>query len=390
MTNSFRYSSSPSLQTCDVVSLFLTREEGEGGGKKRTRGNKQKNKPNTHCQSTRNKNNFDKEKKNMETIPRWKVVIVGDGGVGSTCMLRMIREGNFEEKYIPTLGVEVHPVVFSTTVGPVCLNCWDCAGQEKFGGLRDGYYIGANAAVIMFDVTSRVTYRKVPMWHRDVVRVCGNIPIVICGNKVDVRDRVVKPKATVFPIKHNLPYCETSVRSTYNIFKPFEIIIQKLTCHPDLKLTALPPLNPACPIDERLMAEYEAQFKKTQETGFGDDDFEEEELSQQQQQQPPAFSFTPTTTTTSLFPEQTTAAPLPPQPTFSFSPTTTTTTTTTAAPSAAAMTAPQLVGASCAVHGAFCPAAAELKALRAEFDKFKQETLSRIARLEATSTRHQP
>ena len=52
-------------------------------------------------------------------------------------------------------------------------------------GLRDGYYSGADCAIIMFDVTSRVTYNNVRKWYRDVVKTCDNIPIVLVGNKVD-------------------------------------------------------------------------------------------------------------------------------------------------------------------------------------------------------------
>ena len=103
-----------------------------------------------------------------------------------------------------TLGVEVHPLVFYTNRGPIRFNVWDTAGQEKFGGLRDGYYIQGQCAIIMFDVTARVTYKNVPNWHRDLVRVCENIPIVLCGNKVDIKDRKVKAKAIVFHRKKNL------------------------------------------------------------------------------------------------------------------------------------------------------------------------------------------
>jgi len=62
-------------------------------------------------------------------------------------------------------------------------------------------------AIIMFDVTSRVTYKNVPNWHRDLVRVCENIPIVLCGNKVDIKDRKVKAKSIVFHRKKNLQVC---------------------------------------------------------------------------------------------------------------------------------------------------------------------------------------
>ena len=61
---------------------------------------------------------------------------------------------------------KVHPLVFHTNRGAIRFNVWDTAGQEKFGGLRDGYYIQGQCAIIMFDVTSRVTYKNVPNWHR--------------------------------------------------------------------------------------------------------------------------------------------------------------------------------------------------------------------------------
>ena len=128
------------------------------------------------------------------------------------------------------MGVEVHSLKFSTNYGEIIFNVWDTAGQEKFGGLRDGYYIAANAAIIMFDVTSRITYRSVPIWHRDVTRVCENIPIVLCGNKIDVKGRTVKPKHIVFHRrKPNIQYYDTSAKSNYNFEKPFLWIIRKLT-----------------------------------------------------------------------------------------------------------------------------------------------------------------
>merc|ERR1712025_1121268 len=128
-----------------------------------------------------------------QEMPTFKLVLVGDGGVGKTTFVKRHLTGEFEKKYVATLGVEVHPLVFHTNRGALRFNVWDTAGQEKFGGLRDGYYIQGQCAVIMFDVTSRVTYKNVPNWHRDLTRVCENIPIVLCGNKVDIKDRKSRP-----------------------------------------------------------------------------------------------------------------------------------------------------------------------------------------------------
>ena len=75
--------------------------------------------------------------KNM-AIPQFKIVMVGGGGVGKSAFLERHISGGFRKHYQPTLGVEVHPMLFHTNYGPIKFNMWDCAGQEKFGGLRDG------------------------------------------------------------------------------------------------------------------------------------------------------------------------------------------------------------------------------------------------------------
>ena len=112
-------------------------------------------------------------------------------------------------------------MVFHTNFGQIQFNVWDTAGQEKFGGLRDGYYINGQCGIIMFDVTSRITYRNVPNWHRDLTRVCENIPVCLCGNKVEVKDRKVKAKQITFHRKKNLQYFEISAKVNYNFEKPF-------------------------------------------------------------------------------------------------------------------------------------------------------------------------
>ncbi|KAJ0985654.1 hypothetical protein J5N97_004010 [Dioscorea zingiberensis] len=104
---------------------------------------------------------------NQQTVdyPSFKLVIVGDGGTGKTTFVKRHLTGEFEKKYEPTIGVEVHPLDFFTNCGKIRFYCWDTAGQEKFGGLRDGYYIHGQCAIIMFDVTARLTYKNVPTWH---------------------------------------------------------------------------------------------------------------------------------------------------------------------------------------------------------------------------------
>ena len=120
-------------------------------------------------------------------------MILGGEAVGKTSFVKKQISGLFEEKYIATQGVEVSSITFYTNHGPIKLGIWDTAGQEKLGGLREGYYIGANAAIIMFDVITRITYKNIPKWYKDLTRICDNIPIIFVGNKAEVEDRKVQP-----------------------------------------------------------------------------------------------------------------------------------------------------------------------------------------------------
>ena len=208
-------------------------------------------------------------------IPTFKLILVGDGGVGKTTFVKRHLTGEFEKKYVATLGVEVHPLVFTTNYGAIRFNCWDTAGQEKFGGLRDGYYIQGQAAIIMFDVTSRITYKNVPNWHRDLVRVCENIPIVLCGNKIDIKDRKVKAKNITFHRKKNLQYYDLSAKSNYNFEKPFIWLARKLTGRADLHFVEAPALRPPeVIVDEAHMNEQARDLEQAAAMPLPEDDDE--------------------------------------------------------------------------------------------------------------------
>uniref|UniRef100_A0A7S2IDN9 GTP-binding nuclear protein n=1 Tax=Helicotheca tamesis TaxID=374047 RepID=A0A7S2IDN9_9STRA len=205
--------------------------------------------------------------------PEFKLILVGDGGVGKTTFVKRHLTGEFEKKYVATLGVEVHPLPFHTNRGPIKFNVWDTAGQEKFGGLRDGYYIQGQCAIIMFDVTSRITYKNVPNWHRDLTRVCENIPIVLCGNKVEIKDRKVKAKQITFHRKKNLQYYDISAKSNYNFEKPFLWLARKLAGDNQLHFVEAPALQPPeFTIDEQTKARYEAELAEARAQPLPDDD----------------------------------------------------------------------------------------------------------------------
>lgn len=175
----------------------------------------------------------------VTNIPYFKIVVLGDGGVGKTVFVQKHRKGEFELKYIATMGAEVSPIHFQTSQGEVRLNMWDCAGQPRFSGLCDGYYIKADAAIIMFDVTGTSTYESLDTWYKSLrsVRGCENIPVVICGNKVDCKDRKVKPADITFHRENKLQYYDISVKSGFAFNKPFEYLLRRLAGDANLTIT---------------------------------------------------------------------------------------------------------------------------------------------------------
>ncbi|KAI6208560.1 GTP-binding nuclear protein Ran [Aphelenchoides besseyi] len=176
-----------------------------------------------------------------DDIPAFKLVLVGDRGVGKTAFVERHLTGVLKEQQAATQGAEVHQLTFNTTRGQVRFEVWDVAGQEVVPQGHDSFYVQANCAIIMFDVTSRATYNNVPTWHGDLVRVCGNIPKVLVGNKVDeYLNREVSALQGVNAHNLELQYYDISTKSSHNFEKPFLYLARQLLEDPNLNLVVKP------------------------------------------------------------------------------------------------------------------------------------------------------
>lgn len=117
-------------------------------------------------------------------VKMYKVIVVGDGSVGKTSLISRKILNEFSQQYVPTVGVEIHPMLFDASEDKVCLNIWDCGGKPGNRGLEDGYYIDAHIAIVVFDSSSIDSFRNVRKWVESLRRVLSdNVPIIICGNK---------------------------------------------------------------------------------------------------------------------------------------------------------------------------------------------------------------
>jgi GTP-binding nuclear protein Ran len=164
----------------------------------------------------------------------FKVILVGDEGVGKTSLIKRHITGQFFAQYIPTLGVDVNPVRFNTSNGPICFNVWDTPGKTafRFRGLGDGYYVQADAAIVMFDRTNATSCKNIEYWIYQIDRVCPDIPIVVVGTKCDLSSSLSYLLINNFisseKNKRNIRYETISSKSNYAYDKPFLWLAQVL------------------------------------------------------------------------------------------------------------------------------------------------------------------
>jgi len=156
----------------------------------------------------------------------FKCVIAGDGNVGKTSFVYKHMLNRIPLDHTPTVGVEIHPIVFNTTKGQIRFNIWDCAGMEEFKGLYEGHYLQADCAIIMFDVTDSDTYKHVSNWYTDLFRICPRIPYVLVGNKCDLKFRVVNQ--VEFHREEQIAYYDISTKSKFDFEKPFVALARQL------------------------------------------------------------------------------------------------------------------------------------------------------------------
>ncbi|KAF9905994.1 GTP-binding nuclear protein gsp1/Ran [Lobosporangium transversale] len=204
--------------------------------------------------------------------PTFKLVLVGDSGTGKTTFVKRHLAGEFKKKYIAALDTNVHPLVFTTSDGSITFNVWDSASKGQLGSLPNEYYMNAQCGIIMFDVTTRLTYKNVSNWYNDLVHLCGVIPIVLCGNKSDIRERMVRPKSISFHRKKSLQYFEVSAKSNYNFEKPFLCLARKLCGNPRLEFvgaTALAP--PEIQVDAELMQRHQEELDRAAQFSLEED-----------------------------------------------------------------------------------------------------------------------
>jgi small GTP-binding protein len=159
----------------------------------------------------------------------FKVIFTGDPAVGKTSMISKHISAAFKENYVPTLGTNISSKDYNYAGNSITLMIWDIAGQEIFKAVREKYYSGANAAFIVYDISRPETFVNVMTWANDIKSfISAAIPLVVVGNKLDVKREVEKRDAETIAKHLQAEFVETSAKTGANIDDAFDRIIRKL------------------------------------------------------------------------------------------------------------------------------------------------------------------
>ena len=161
----------------------------------------------------------------------FKLILIGNSGVGKSCILQRYIKHTFEESYKCTIGVDFLMKSIVINGQTVKLQLWDTAGQEKYKSMASSYYRGANVALIVFDITNHESFDALPLWIENFYK---NGPeqknIILIGNKNDLTDlrQVTQKEAEAFSETNNMMYFETSAKEGDNIEYIFNYAAEKL------------------------------------------------------------------------------------------------------------------------------------------------------------------
>jgi Ras-related protein Rab-14 len=154
----------------------------------------------------------------------FKYIIIGDMGVGKSCLLHQFTDQKFMADCPHTIGVEFGTRIIEVSGQKIKLQIWDTAGQERFRSVTRSYYRGAAGCILVYDITRRSTYNHLQSWLNDARSLTNpNTVIFLIGNKSDLDSQrdVTQEEATKFAEDNGLIFLEASAKTGENVEDAF-------------------------------------------------------------------------------------------------------------------------------------------------------------------------
>ena len=187
----------------------------------------------------------------------FKLVIIGDSGVGKSCILLRFADDTFTENYYSTIGVDFRFKCVDIGERKCKLQIWDTAGQERFKTVTSAYYRGADGIIIVFDQTDKESFNNIQHWIEDISRYSTEEPAkIIIANKDDMpEDRKIVKNEDINELEKNtgLEVIKTSAKTGENVEYAFKKLAQQLILERNNRiLTKGYSLEPPVPVEGRF------------------------------------------------------------------------------------------------------------------------------------------
>lgn len=161
----------------------------------------------------------------------YKILILGDSGVGKTCLIFRFIEDVFSDSYISTIGIDCRSRVMDLDGTKIRLQIWDTAGQERFRTLTSAYYRGAMGIILVYDITTEDSFKHISQWLQNIQdNASPDVCKVLVGNKLDAEDeRVIETSRGKSETEgYYLEFFETSARTGQGVTEAFMAVARQI------------------------------------------------------------------------------------------------------------------------------------------------------------------
>ncbi|CAL8247253.1 unnamed protein product [Lota lota] len=157
----------------------------------------------------------------------FKLLLIGDSGVGKTCLIIRFAEDNFNSTYISTIGIDFKVKTIEIDGKKVKLQVWDTAGQERFKTITTAYYRGAMGIILVYDITDDKSFENIQNWMKSIrENASAGVSQMLLGNKCDIeaRRKVTKETGEKLAKDHGIRFFETSAKSSINVDEAYSLL----------------------------------------------------------------------------------------------------------------------------------------------------------------------
>lgn len=161
----------------------------------------------------------------------FKLLLIGNSGVGKSCILMRYADNSFTENFFNTIGVDFKIKTISLHDQVIKMQIWDTAGQDRFRTLTSSYYRGAHGIIIVYDVTNRDSFDNVRIWMQEIEKFASeNVNKLLVGNKSDLEEQreVTYDEGVELAKKFDIPFLEVSAKNALHVDDTFTTMAEEI------------------------------------------------------------------------------------------------------------------------------------------------------------------